>query len=109
MPTMRAISRMDFPCADNSCMVLMVPLLIMATSLVSKFNTSVALVKGWVNSFLALMGQLYLGFYKHNREHARLMKQANRLRKRGQKEAAHQLHKSMRQLPSIATPDPTYR
>ena len=46
---------------------------------------------------------------KHNREHARLMKQANRLRKRGQKEAAHQLQKSMRQLPSIATHDPTYR
>ena len=44
-------------------MVLMVPLLIMATSLVSKINTSVALVKGWVNSFLAFMGQLYLGFY----------------------------------------------
>jgi hypothetical protein len=44
-------------------MVLMVPLLIMATSLVSKINTSVALLKGWVNSFLAFMGQLYLGFY----------------------------------------------
>src|SRR5947209_14857027 len=44
-------------------MVLMVPLLIMATSLVSKLNTSVALLKGWVNSFLAFMGQLYLGFY----------------------------------------------
>src|SRR2546430_16592065 len=41
----------------------MVPLLIMATSLVSKINTSVALLKGWVNSFLAFMGQLYLGFY----------------------------------------------
>src|SRR6266481_1616545 len=40
-------------------MVLMVPLLIMATSLVSKINTRVALVKGWVNSFLAFMGQLY--------------------------------------------------
>src|SRR5438105_15410036 len=63
MPTIRAISRMDFPCADISCMVLMVPLLIMATSLVSKINTSVALLKGWVNSFLAFMGQLYLGFY----------------------------------------------
>src|SRR5690348_7299292 len=59
MPTMRAISRMDFPCADNSCMLLMVPLLIMATSLVSKINTSVAFLKGWVNSFLAFMGQLY--------------------------------------------------
>jgi len=35
----------------------------MATSLVSKINTSVALVKGWVNSFLAFMGQLYIGFY----------------------------------------------
>src|SRR5947208_3069994 len=44
-------------------MVLMVPLLIMATSLVSKINTRVALLKGWVNSFLAFMGQLYLGFY----------------------------------------------
>src|SRR5260370_36109500 len=44
-------------------MVLMVPLLIMATSLVSKINTRVALVKGWVNSFLAFMGQLYIGFY----------------------------------------------
>src|SRR5438034_4629702 len=44
-------------------MVLMVPLLIMATSLVSKINTSVAFLKGWVNSFLAFMGQLYLGFY----------------------------------------------
>jgi len=43
---------------------LMVPLLIMATSLVSKINTRVALVKGWVNSFLAFMGQLYIGFYK---------------------------------------------
>src|SRR6266566_1273403 len=41
----------------------MVPLLIMATSLVSKINTSVALLKGWVNSFLAFMGQVYLGFY----------------------------------------------
>src|SRR5436305_12795313 len=64
MPTMRAISRMDFPLADNSCMVLMVPLLIIATSLVSKINTRVALLKGWVNSFLAFMGQLYLGLYK---------------------------------------------
>src|SRR5437764_4713154 len=44
-------------------MVLMVPLLIMATSLVSKINTRVALVKGWVNSFLAFMGQVYIGFY----------------------------------------------
>src|ERR1700737_708586 len=44
-------------------MVFMVPLLIMATSLVSKINTRVALVKGWVNSFLAFMGQLYIGFY----------------------------------------------
>src|SRR5437588_4313552 len=44
-------------------MVFIVPLLIMATSLVSKINTSVALLKGWVNSFLAFMGQLYLGFY----------------------------------------------
>src|SRR5207253_1949177 len=42
---------------------IMVPLLIMATSLVSEINTRVALVKGWVNSFLALMGQLYFGFY----------------------------------------------
>src|SRR5450759_979334 len=41
----------------------MVPLLIMATSLVSKINTSVAFLKGWVNSFLAFMGQLYIGFY----------------------------------------------
>src|SRR5258708_4948405 len=41
----------------------MVPLLIMATSLVSKINTSVALLKGWVNSFLAFMGQVYIGFY----------------------------------------------
>src|SRR5260370_31729870 len=45
-------------------MVLMVPLLIMATSLVSKINTRVALVKGWVNSSLAFMGQLYIGFYR---------------------------------------------
>src|SRR5260370_27599240 len=45
-------------------MVFMVPLLIMATSLVSKINRRVALVKGWVNSFLAFMGQLYIGFYK---------------------------------------------
>src|SRR6266699_6927042 len=44
-------------------MVLMVPLLIMATSLVSNINTRVALVKGWVNSFLAFMGQVYIGFY----------------------------------------------
>src|SRR6266566_7423796 len=65
---MRAISRIDFPLADNSCMVLMVPLLIMATSLVSKINTSVAFLKGWVNSFLAFMGQLYLGFYRVGRE-----------------------------------------
>jgi hypothetical protein len=35
----------------------------MATSLVSKINTSVALLKGWVNSFLAFMGQVYIGFY----------------------------------------------
>src|SRR5947209_12596448 len=49
-------------------MVLMVPLLIMATSLVSKINTRVALVKGWVNSFLAFMGQLYIGFYTTGRE-----------------------------------------
>jgi integrase/recombinase XerD len=35
----------------------------MATSLVFEINTSVALVKGWVNSFLAFMGQLYFGFY----------------------------------------------
>src|SRR5258708_10988467 len=42
----------------------MVPLLIMATSLVSKINTRVALLKGWVNSFLAFMGQLYIGFYR---------------------------------------------
>src|SRR5947209_8374083 len=41
----------------------MVPLLIMATSLVSKINTRVALLKGWVNSFLAFMGQLYIGLY----------------------------------------------
>jgi hypothetical protein len=45
----------------------MVPLLIMATSLVSKINTSVALLKGWVNSFLAFMGQVYIGFYKGDR------------------------------------------
>src|SRR5438270_8410404 len=45
-------------------MVFIVPLLIMATSLVSKINTRVALLKGWVNSFLAFMGQLYLGFYR---------------------------------------------
>src|SRR5207244_5919651 len=45
----------------------MVPLLIMATSLVSKINTSVALLKGWVNSFLAFMGQVYLGFYTGER------------------------------------------
>src|SRR6185437_9037536 len=43
---------------------------------------------------------------KFNREHARLMKQAERLRKKGQKEAAHQLQKRMRQLPSIMTHDP---
>gem|GEM_PF-5502855 len=29
----------------------------------SKINTSVALVKGWVNSFLAFLGQVYFGFY----------------------------------------------
>lgn len=46
---------------------------------------------------------------KPNREHMRLMKQANRLRKKGQKEAAHQLQKRMRQLPSIVTHDPDYR
>lgn len=44
-----------------------------------------------------------------NREHMRLMKQANRLRKKGQKEAAHHLQKRMRQLPSIIPQDPTYR
>src|SRR5947207_9396552 len=48
-------------------MVLIVPLLIMATSLVSKINTRVAFVKGWVNSFLAFMGQLYFGFYSCGR------------------------------------------
>src|SRR6266566_4258986 len=48
-------------------MVVIVPLLIMATSLVSKINTRVALLKGWVNSFLAFMGQLYLGFYRSGR------------------------------------------
>jgi len=37
------------------------------------------------------------------------MIQANRLRKKGQKEAAHQLQKRMRHLPSIATHDPIYR
>src|SRR5713226_9815286 len=63
IPTMRAISRIDFPCTDNSCMVLMVPLLIMAASLVSEINTRVAPFKGWVNSFLAFMGQLYIGFH----------------------------------------------
>jgi group II intron reverse transcriptase/maturase len=46
---------------------------------------------------------------KPNREHMRLMKQANRLRKKGQKEAAHHLQKRMRQLPSIIPQDPTYR
>jgi len=40
----------------------------MATSLVSKINTSVALLKGWVNSFLAFMGQLYLGFYTYHED-----------------------------------------
>src|SRR6266851_222435 len=52
-------------------MVLMVPLLIMATSLVSKINTRVALVKGWVNSSLAFMGQLYIGFYTDGEGHGR--------------------------------------
>src|SRR2546421_10495815 len=62
-------------------MVLMVPLLIMATSLVSKINTSVALLKGWVNSFLAFMGQLYLGLYikreiaQHDRLHPKQQSQ----------------------------------
>jgi hypothetical protein len=37
----------------------------MATSLVSKINTRVALLKGWVNSFLAFMGQVYIGFYNY--------------------------------------------
>ncbi len=46
---------------------------------------------------------------KHNNEHARLMKQANRLQQKGQKEAARVLRKRMRQLPSIATHDPAYR
>src|SRR5947209_16899479 len=46
---------------------------------------------------------------KPNREHMRLMKQANRLRKKGQKEAAHHLQKRMRQLPSIIPHDPSYR
>jgi retron-type reverse transcriptase len=46
---------------------------------------------------------------KHNKEHARLMKQANRLQQKGQKEAARILRKRMRQLPSIATHDPAYR
>jgi group II intron reverse transcriptase/maturase len=46
---------------------------------------------------------------KPNCEHMRLMKQANRLRKKGQKEAAHHLQKRMRQLPSIIPQDPTYR
>src|SRR5207245_11779354 len=46
---------------------------------------------------------------KHNKKHARLMKQANRLQQKGQKEAARILRKRMRQLPSIATHDPAYR
>jgi group II intron reverse transcriptase/maturase len=46
---------------------------------------------------------------KHNPEYARLTKQANRLQRKGQKEAAHTLRKSIRQLPSIATHDPAYR
>ncbi|GAC1636163.1 MAG: reverse transcriptase domain-containing protein [Ktedonobacteraceae bacterium] len=46
---------------------------------------------------------------KHNNEHARLMKQANRLQQKEQKEAARLLRKRMRQLPSIATHDPAYR
>jgi group II intron reverse transcriptase/maturase len=46
---------------------------------------------------------------KCNPEHSRLMKQANRLRKKGQKEAARQIQKRMRQLPSIRTHDPSYR
>jgi group II intron reverse transcriptase/maturase len=46
---------------------------------------------------------------KHNKEHARLMKQANRLQQRGQIKAARILRKRMRQLPSIATHDPAYR
>ncbi|GCE12100.1 maturase [Tengunoibacter tsumagoiensis] len=46
---------------------------------------------------------------KHNNEHARLMKQANRLQQKGEKEAAQRLRKRMRQLPSIATHDPAYR
>lgn len=44
-----------------------------------------------------------------NREHMRLRKHANRLRKKGQKEAAHHLQKRMRQLPSLIPQDPTYR
>ena len=35
----------------------------MATSLVFEIYTRVALLKGWVNSFLAFMGQVYIGFY----------------------------------------------
>ena len=37
----------------------------MATSLVFEIYTRVALIKGWVNSFLAFMGQLYIGFYTY--------------------------------------------
>src|SRR5258708_12337241 len=45
---------------------------------------------------------------KHNKEHARLMKQANRLQQRGQKEATRILTKPIRQLPPIAPHTPPY-
>src|SRR5260370_13909779 len=45
-------------------MVLMVPMLIVVFTLLSKIKTRVTIVKGWVNSCLAFMGQLYIGFYK---------------------------------------------
>jgi hypothetical protein len=46
---------------------------------------------------------------RFNQEHARLMKQANRLQQRGQKEAARTVRKRMRQVPAIETHDPSYR
>ncbi len=46
---------------------------------------------------------------KQNTEYARLMTQAKRLRKKGQKEAARKRKQQAQQLPSIETHDPDYR
>jgi hypothetical protein len=74
MPTMRALSRMDFPCALNSCMVFTVPLLIMAPPCICDRHR-IGLLKGWVNSFLASMGQLYISFNTSFVKAARTAKQ----------------------------------